>query len=150
MKKRTVSVQDCRDAEWHFDHPNVAKMGLTAAPSEIVIQASIVKGLPLIIPCMVAAVPNGTFTPSYAARARAKKEGVATGYPDLIIDGIGPNRGLSCRAEIKSGASITPEQFDMLTLLHDEGHLCGVFRSLETLVGFLVQSGWKARGPCHG
>lgn len=114
-------------------------------PAEINIQANIVRDLPLLIPCMVTAVPNGTYTPSKAARVRAKREGVTTGYPDLIIDGTGPNAGRVCRAEIKSGSSVTAEQFDKLNALYEAGHLCGVFRSLDTLAAFLVAHGWVSR-----
>lgn len=140
-----VPISDCRAARWHFDEPSVAKDAYGRRPSEIAIQASIVKGLPLVIPCTVTAVPNGTYTPSYAAKARAKREGVVKGAPDLTIDGIGPNAGKVCRAEIKAGTDVSPEQFHRLNLLADNGHLCGVFRSLDTLVGFLVANGWESR-----
>ena len=139
-----IPISECRGRRWHFDEPNVAKDAYGRRPSEIAIQASIVKGLPLVIPCTVTAVPNGTYTPSYAAKARAKREGVSTGYPDIIIDGIGPNAGKVCRAEIKAGTDVSPEQFHRLNLLADNGHLCGVFRSLDTLIGFLVANGWHS------
>lgn len=138
-------VADCRAAGWHYDEVGVARAAYGRSVSEIAIQASVVKDLPRIIPCMVAAVPNGTYTPSKAARGRAIREGVATGYPDLIIDGLGPNAGKVCRAEIKASGDVKLSQYAMLTRLHEAGHLCGIFRSLDTLTGFLLANGWETR-----
>lgn len=138
-------VADCRVAGWHYDEVGVAMDAFGRRSSEIAIQASIVKGLPLVIPCMVSAVPNGTYIASKAGRGKARREGLATGYPDLIIDGIGENAGKVCRAEIKAGGSVTMSQYAMLSILHENGHLCGLFRSLDTLTGFLVAHGWSTR-----
>lgn len=145
MADRAVPIAECRSAPWHFDEPHVARDAYGRSVSEIAIQAGIVTRLPLLVPCMVAAVPNGTYTPSKAARGRAIKEGVATGYPDLVIDGTGPNAGKVCRAEIKAAQAITPAQFNKLSDLSANGHLCGVFRSLTTLTAFLVANGWESR-----
>lgn len=145
MSEKSVPIADCRAAPWHFDEPNVARDAYGRNVSEIAIQASIVGSLPLLVPCMVAAVPNGTYTPSKAARGRAVQEGVATGYPDLIIDGTGPNAGRICRAEIKAMSDVSQSQFRKLNDLHANGHLCGVFRSLTTLAAFLVAHGWVSR-----
>lgn len=143
--EKTIPIADCRSAPWHFDEPHVARDAYGRRVSEIAIQASIVKNLPLIVPCMVAAVPNGTYTPSKAARGRAIQEGVSTGYPDLIVDGTGPNAGKVCRAEIKAMGPVSPSQFNKLNELAGSGHLCGVFRSLTTLTAFLVANGWTSR-----
>ncbi|HMO74055.1 MAG TPA: hypothetical protein PKD48_01795 [Sphingopyxis sp.] len=140
-----VPIASCRAAPWHFDEPHIARDAYGRRVSEISIQAGIVTSLPLIVPCMVAAVPNGTWTPSKAARGRAVQEGTAAGYPDLIIDGIGPNAGRVCRAEIKALSDVSPDQFAKLNDLTANGHLCGVFRSLLTLVAFLVANGWQSR-----
>lgn len=145
MKRDYAPVADLRAAPWHYDEVGVAMSKFGRRSSEIAIQASIVKGLPLIVPCMVAAVPNGTYTPSMAARGRAVKEGAAKGYPDLIIDGLGPNAGKVCRAEIKAGGDVSLSQYAMLNRLHEGGHLCGIFRSLDTLIGFLLANGWQSR-----
>lgn len=145
MAMNYVPIAQCRAAPWYFDEPHVARNTYGRNVSEIAIQAQIVKDLPRVIPCMVAAVPNGTYTPSHAARGRAKREGVSSGYPDLIIDGIDENAGKVCRAEIKAMSDVSPDQFDRLNLLDANGHLCGVFRSLDTLIGFLVANGWHTR-----
>ena len=145
VESHTAPVADCRAAPWHYDEVGVAMGAFGRRSSEIAIQASIVKGLPIIVPCMVSAVPNGTFIASKAGRGKAKREGLATGYPDLIIDGIGENAGKVCRAEIKAGGSVTLSQYAMLNRLHDGGHLCGLFRSLDTLTGFLLANGWQTR-----
>lgn len=138
-----VSIADCRAAPWHFDEPHVAQDAYGRRVSEITIQAAIVKGLPLLIPCMVAAVPNGIWTPSKAARGRAVREGVKSGYPDIIIDGIGVNAGRVCRAEIKAGSPVSLEQFNYLSKLAANHHQCGVFRSVTTLAAFLLANGWQ-------
>lgn len=140
-----IPIASCRAAPWHFDEPRVARDAYGRNVSEIAIQASIVKSLPVIIPCKVSAVPNGTWTPSMAARGRAIREGVQSGYPDLIIDGMGPNAGRVCRAEIKAMSEVSPDQFQTLNLLCGNGHLCGVFRSLDTLTAFLLSNGWESR-----
>jgi hypothetical protein len=140
-----VPIAQCRAAPWYFDEPHIARNTYGRNVSEIVIQASIVKDLPRVIPCMVAAVPNGTHTASRYARMQRTKEGCAPGYPDLIIDGIGPNAGKVCRAEVKAMSAVSPEQFERLTQLDANGHLCGVFRSLDTLVGVLLANGWETR-----
>lgn len=145
MIAKTIPIAACRSAPWHFDEPHVARDAFGRNVSEIAIQANIVTSLPLIVPCMVAAVPNGTYTPSKAARGRAVQEGVSTGYPDLIIDGTGPNAGKVCRAEIKAMGPVSPTQFKKLSDLSANGHICGVFRSLTTLAAFLVGNGWVSR-----
>lgn len=145
MADKGVPIADCRAARWHFDEPHVARDAYGRSVSEISIQAAIVKSLPMLLPCMVAAVPNGTYTPSKAAQGRAKLEGVATGYPDLIIDGTGPNAGKVFRAEIKAAKPVTPAQFDKLNDLLAAGHPCGVFRSLPTLAAHLLANGWHGR-----
>ncbi|QVJ07661.1 VRR-NUC domain-containing protein [Sphingopyxis sp. BSN-002] len=138
-------VADCRAAGWHYDEVGVARTAYGRSVSELAIQASIVKDLPRVIPCMVSAVPNGTHIASKAGRGKAQREGLATGYPDLIIDGIGPNAGKVCRAEIKASGDVKLSQYAMLNRLHEAGHICGIFRSLDTLIGFLVAHGWESR-----
>lgn len=145
MAVEHVPIAECRAAPWHFDEPHVARDAYGRKVSEISIQAAIVTSLPLIVPCMVAAVPNGTFIASKAGRGKAKREGLSTGYPDLIIDGIGPNAGKVFRAEIKAGKPVTIAQFDKLNELTAAGHMCGVFRSLSTLAAHLMANGWKGR-----
>lgn len=145
MKDKTVPIAKCRAALWHFDEPHVARDAYGRNVSEISIQAAIVKSLPLLLPCMVAAVPNGTYIASKAGRGKAKQEGLSTGYPDLIIDGCGPNAGKVFRAEIKAAKPVTPAQFDKLNDLTTAGHQCGVFRSLPTLAAHLLANGWQGR-----
>lgn len=145
MTDKAAPIAACRAAPWHFDEPHVARDAYGRNVSEISIQAAIVKSLPLLIPCMVAAVPNGTYIASKAGRGKARQEGLSTGYPDLIIDGIGPNAGKVFRAEIKATKPVTPAQFDKLTDLTAAGHPCGVFRSLPTLAAHLLASGWQGR-----
>lgn len=145
MANKGVPIAECRAAKWHFDEPHVARNAYGRSVSEISIQAAIVKSLPMLVPCMVAAVPNGTYIASKAGRGKAQFEGLATGYPDLIIDGTGPNAGKVFRAEIKATKPVTPAQFDKLNDLLAAGHACGVFRSLPTLTAHLLANGWKGR-----
>jgi hypothetical protein len=145
VTEKSVPISECRAARWHFDEPHVARDAYGRNVSEIAIQAAIVKSLPMLIPCMVAAVPNGTHIATKAGRGKARHEGLATGYPDLIIDGIGPNAGKVFRAEIKAHKPVTPAQFNKLNDLTAAGHQCGVFRSVPTLAAHLLANGWEGR-----
>lgn len=146
-KAKEAPVDMCRSAKWHYDDVSICQRTKVGDrwryPAEITLQASIVINLRSDFSCMVTAVPNGIWTPSHAARGRAKKEGVTTGYPDLIIDGTGPNAGKVFRAEIKTGAGVSLAQYRVLSELADAGHDCGVFRSYGTLASALVARGWK-------
>jgi hypothetical protein len=136
---KTVPVSLCRAAPFYYDQANICPNRV----QEITIQAQIKICLPSIVDCNVSAVPNGTWTPSHAARNRQKREGATKGYPDIIIDGIGKNRGKVFRAEIKARGGLSLEQYGMLSLLWDNGHKCGVFRSIDTLVDAMQKEGWQ-------
>lgn len=144
--KKEAPVDMCVSAKWHYDPVSVCESFMASGRkhyiAEITIQAVILIKLQNDLHCMVTAVPNGTWTPSFSARGRAKKEGVRTGYPDLVIDGTGPNAGKVFRAEIKAGSGVSLDQFRVLSALEAAGHHCGVFRSYGTLASALVARGW--------
>lgn len=138
--KNIVPAQLCEDAPWHFDPPSVSSIG-GKQPSELTVQASINKAVQRRFDCIVSAVPNGGAR-TKGAQWTVKTEGIRAGYPDLIIDGIGKNAGRVFRAEIKAGAGVSVHQYGVLSMLHDNGHHCGVFRSPDTLITELERRGW--------
>lgn len=135
---KSVCVDRCRAAPWHYDESSIQRIRKI---SELCIQAQIVQGLPLMIDCMVSSVPNGGKR-GFVAQRHVKKEGLTKGYPDLIIDGLGENRGKVFRAEIKANGRLSVDQYEILNTLWDNGHKCGLFRSLDTLVDAMKQEGW--------
>lgn len=136
-RKKYAAQEQCRNAPWYYDIPAVHGGG-----SEQDLAAEIVEKLPARLNCIVSAVPNGTFTKSWSAKIRAKAEGVRTGYPDLVIDGLGRNSGKVFRAELKAKSRVTTDQYSVLCMLWSHGHPCGVFRSLDTLVAAMKKEGW--------
>jgi VRR-NUC domain len=122
---------------FHVDAPAVADAG-----SEIDIQARFRARLRTLAPRVrCAAVPNAGKRTGWAAQ-QAKKEGLASGYPDLIV--TWSNSGIPGVAwlEFKAKAGdVSEAQFDWLMHLHNCGHHVGVFRSVETALAFVRNAG---------
>jgi hypothetical protein len=137
---KTAPVALCEAAPWHYDPSRISKLKNVG---EDALQASIKFDIENTFDCIVSAVPNGTHIVSKVSRAKAKREGLRAGYPDLIIDGFGCNYGKVFRAEIKAGSRVSVSQFECLTILHENGHKCGVFRSADTLIEAMRQEGWR-------
>jgi len=86
------------------------------------------------------AIPNGQVR-SLAEMNRARSEGAAWGFPDLIAIGQGPRWAA---LEWKSGTgAIKPHQSAWLAWMHRNGHLCGVFRKPETAIAWLMERGFR-------
>lgn len=85
----------------------------------------------------LAAVPNGGKRTAWAAM-QAKREGLATGFPDLIALWAGGHAFLEFKTRT---GPLKPEQIDYLNWLHRNGHACGVFRSANTALAFLRRQG---------
>ena len=119
---------------FHFDPPAVADPG-----DELAIQVRLRARCKMLAPAMrLVAPPNGAKRTAYAAM-KAKAEGMAKGFPDLSA--IGPDQFIAF-LEIKArGGSVSPEQIDTLNFLHRCGFPCGVFRSVDTAVAFLIDAG---------
>ncbi|WP_198094335.1 VRR-NUC domain-containing protein [Novosphingopyxis sp. YJ-S2-01] len=105
------------------------------------IQASCKKRVEASFDAIMVAVPNGGKRSRWAA-AQAKREGMRKGFPDTVIIGGLRNRGKVAFVEFKASSSLSTEQRDLLTTLHEAGHQCGVFRSQDTLADKLVDWGW--------
>lgn len=124
---------------FYYDMPKVAPH----QASELAIQASCKLRVETQFGAMFASVPNGTHIASKYARGKVRREGLKTGFPDALIIGRGRNAGKIVFAEFKAKKTLSPEQKETLTDLHEAGLHCGVFRSQDTLVAKLLDWGWQ-------
>lgn len=122
------------DYPFHYDMPKVR-----ISDSEIVVQKQCRDMIAKLFPhTRVAAVPSGQKRTRWQQQ-QAKKEGLVRGFPDLILVSSGWAEGgdvirpKAAFVEVKACASMTSEQLDWLTFMHECGHYCGVFRSDKTL-----------------
>jgi hypothetical protein len=123
---------------FHYDLPKTAPL----SASEISIQAACKLRVETEFKAIFASVPNGTFIASKAGRGKAKREGLAKGFPDAVIVGTGKNAGKIAFAEFKARRQLSLEQREILTALHENKHDVGVFRSQDTLAAKLREWGW--------
>jgi hypothetical protein len=87
--------------------------------------------------CRVYAVPNGGKRTPWAA-AKAKREGMLSGEPDLGIAWA----DVTARPEFKDGRSMpSPEQIEALNWYHRRGHPVAVVRTIEGLMAWLRSIG---------
>lgn len=83
------------------------------------------------------AVPNGGQRTVWSAM-KAKQEGLSAGFPDSLC--IWP--GTTAYIEFKDRKGVIPDnQIEWLNWLHLAGFPCGVFRSAETAIQFLLDAG---------
>lgn len=88
------------------------------------------------------AVPNGGKRTPWAAR-QAKKEGLATGFPDIVA--LWPGGG-GAFIELKSATGrVSDNQADWLARLADMGHRAAVCRTVDDAVAFLRGCGAPIR-----
>lgn len=120
---------------FHCDPPAVADPG-----AEIDIQVRLQVKIKKIAPTIrLVAVPNGMKTSAWGAM-QARREGMSSGFPDLIA--IGPSDGLIAFLEVKAKAgSLSDTQIAWLTHLHLAGFKVGCFRSVDTACQFLRRCG---------
>lgn len=86
----------------------------------------------------VVAVPNAGKR-GYKAQAQVKAEGLAKGFPDIIVMW----NGESAYLEFKNGKSMpSDDQAEWLNYLHRNGQPCAVVRTPEGALAFLKQAGW--------
>lgn len=123
---------------FHYDMPKVAPENA----SEVSIQASCKMRVESAFQAMFVAVPNGGKR-GWFGQAQVKREGIKKGFPDAIIVGHGPNKGMVAFAEIKARGSLSLEQQAILEHLQRNGHQVGLFRSQDTLDAKLREWGWK-------
>ena len=114
-------------------------MAKPATPREIDIQAGFRNRLRYVAPAVsMVAIPNAGKRSQWAA-AQAKKEGLATGFPDCMC--IWPDAGV-CFIEFKSAAGrLSDNQVEWIGRLDARGHKVTVARSVEEALAFLRACG---------
>lgn len=119
---------------FHVDPPAVADAG-----DEEAIQVRFRTRVRMLAtaPVRVVATPNAGKRTAWAAM-KAQREGLTAGWPDVQILWEGGRADIEFKAR---GGSLKPEQIDALNWLHRCGHPCGVFRSVDTAIAFLVRCG---------
>lgn len=118
---------------FHVDPPSTADSG-----TEIEIQSRLRSRIKHLAPeVRLVAIPNAGKRTAWAAM-NAKREGLAKGFPDLLALWEGGQAFLEIKA--RSG-SLDTEQIAWLNWLHQAGFPCGVFRSVDSCIGFLREQG---------
>lgn len=115
----------------------------TAQPSELEIQQTFRKRLYYAAPAVrVVAVPNAGRRTQWEAR-RAKQEGMAPGFPDVMV--IGPD-GLVAFIEFKAAKGrISETQREWIDLLCRYTFPATVARSADEAIAFLREHGFPIR-----
>ena len=116
---------------------------MTAAASEVDIQATFRKRLYYAAPSVkVVAIPNAARRTRWEAM-RAKKEGMATGFPDVMV--IGPD-GLIAYVEFKSSKGrVSEAQREWIDLLQRYTFPATIARSADEAIAFLRAHGFPIR-----
>jgi hypothetical protein len=111
--------------------------------SEIAIQTLFRSRCRIMCPGVsLVAIPNAAKRTQWAAQ-RAKREGLATGFPDMMA--LAP--GKVAFIEFKSDAGrLSDNQSEWIERLIGMGFPCGVFRDADAAVDFLRQHGFPFIG----
>lgn len=114
-------------------------MPLTKDPSEIEIVTLFRARCKIMCPGVaVVAIPNAAKRSQWAAR-QAKREGLATGFPDIMCIWQG---GEICFIEFKTArGKLSPAQEEWLERLSDRSFRATVARSADEALDFLRQCG---------
>lgn len=89
--------------------------------------------------CRVASVPNGTNISSRWGRAKAQREGLAGGEPDVEVSWAG---GITARIEFKSGTGKPDDrQIEVLNWYHLRGHPVAICRTADGALKWLRSIG---------
>lgn len=112
---------------------------MAVAPKEIDIQAGFKAQLRYVAPSVsMVAIPNAGKRSRWAA-AQVKKEGMATGFPDVMC--IWPDAGV-CFLEFKTPKGrLSENQQEWIGRLDARGHKVAVVRSVEEALAFLRKCG---------
>lgn len=116
---------------------------MTAELSEIKIQTLFRSRARILCPGVaIVAIPNAAKRTQWAA-AQAKREGLATGFPDLMA--LAP--GKVAFLEMKSAKGrLSEPQVEWIDRLSDMGFPCGVFRDPDDALEFLRDHGFPFIG----
>lgn len=114
-------------------------MPLKKNPSEVEIVTLFRSRCKIMCPAVaVVAIPNAAKRSQWAAR-QAKREGLATGFPDIMCIWQG---GEVCFIEFKAAKGhLPPAQEEWLERLSDRGFRAAVARSADEALDFLRQCG---------
>ena len=119
---------------FHVDPPSVADAG-----DEIAIQTRLRSRMKTFAPTVrLVAVPNGMKTTAWSAM-KARREGMSSGFSDLIA--LAPGHIAFLEIKARTG-SLSGEQINWLNWLTSAGFACGCFRSVETAIAFLREQGF--------
>ena len=94
----------------------------------------------------VVAIPNAAKRTQWAAQ-RAKREGMATGFPDLMV--LAPGKIAFLEMKTAKGR-VSEAQGEWLDRLHGMGFPCGVFRDADRAIEFLREQGFPFIGRISG
>lgn len=121
------------DYLFHVDPPSVADPG-----DEFAIQVRLRSRCRMLAPTLrLVAVPNGGQRTAWSAM-KAKNEGLAKGFPDLLALWDGGEAYL----ELKDRkGQLSSDQIGWMNWLHQSGKKCGCFRSVDTALAFLRAAG---------
>lgn len=108
-------------------------------PTELQIQSGFKARLRYVAPAVsMVAIPNAAKRSQWAAQ-QAKKEGLATGFPDVMCIWAG---GGICFIEFKTlKGRLSDNQAEWLIRLRELGHRVTVARSVDAAVEFLRECG---------
>jgi hypothetical protein len=90
----------------------------------------------------IVAIPNASKRTQWAAQ-RAKREGMAAGFPDMMALAPGKVAFLEFKA---ARGKLSDNQGEWLDRLHGMGFPCGVFRDADAAVSFLRDQGFPFIG----
>lgn len=90
----------------------------------------------------IVSIPNAAKRTQWAAQ-RAKREGLATGFPDIMA--LGPGKVAFLEFKTAKG-KLSDNQGEWLDRLHGMGFPCGVFRDADAAVEFLRGQGFPFVG----
>jgi hypothetical protein len=114
-----------------------------ASPSEIEIVTLFRSRCRILCPGVsIVAIPNAGKRSQWAAQ-RAKREGLAAGFPDLMA--IAPGKIAFLEMKTAKG-TVSVAQGEWLDRLHECGFPCGVFRDADAAVEFLRREGFPFIG----
>ena len=117
----------------------MTKPGGAPKPLEVDIQQAFRKRLYYTAPRVKAvAVPNAAKRTQWAVR-QAKKEGLATGFPDMLV--VWPGAGIAFIEFKRPGGATSDNQDEWHQRLNDMGHRVCVAYSVDQAVEFLRQCG---------
>jgi len=113
---------------FHVDAPAVADPG-----DELALQIALRKAISKTPSVKLVAIPNGAQRTTWAAM-KAKQEGMAAGFPDCEILWNGGRAYVELKTRT---GTLSEQQHVWLNWLTQNGHSCGVFRSVATCLTWL-------------